>query len=142
MCTGVYKICFVLGGTVEKVIFEDMLVQEIYLLVGIVIDCHCPCSVHMIFYLGIVTIPVSMYQSMTGTPIAIDPTQLTQGTTQLTPQQIQQIQSQLQPHLAQQIGQITMVSASEGTQPDVKPQTSAVPDATQAVEVMSVDQPQ
>ena len=84
-----------------------------------------------------------MYQSMTGTLTAIDPSQLTHGTAQLTPQQIQHIQQQLQPHLQQHLGQITMVSAANDTQTmDIKPQTSSVPDATQAVEVMTVDQPQ
>ncbi|VDH98992.1 DNA-binding protein P3A2-like [Mytilus galloprovincialis] len=92
---------------------------------------------------GIVTIPVSMYQSMTGTLTAIDPSQLSHSTPQLTQQQIQHIQQQLQPHLAQHLGQITMVSAPSETSPmDIKPQTSSVPDATQAVEVMTVDQPQ
>lgn len=92
---------------------------------------------------GIVTIPISMYQSMTGTLTAIDPSQLSHQAPQLTAQQIQHIQQQLQPHLQQQLGQITMVSApNESTPMDIKPQTAAVPDATQAVEVMTVDQSQ
>jgi hypothetical protein len=73
---------------------------------------------------------------------AIDPSQLSHQAPQLTAQQIQHIQQQLQPHLQQQLGQITMVSApNESTSMDIKPQ-AAVPDATQAVEVMTVDQSQ
>lgn len=92
---------------------------------------------------GIVTIPVSMYQNMTGTLTAIDPSQLSHHTPQLTAQQIQHIQQQLQPHLQQHLGHITMVSTHSDSSPmDIKPHTTSVPDATQAVEVMTVDQSQ